>query len=228
MADLGIAFLLAPGAGAPSSHPRMRTFARLLGSIGKVQPFDYPYMIEGRGRPDPLPKLIAAHRAALAALRASHDGPIVLAGKSMGGRVGCHVALVEPVEAVICLGYPLCGAGDRSKLRDQVLLELRTPAMFVQGTRDPLCPLDASRGRAEADARALDASCRRRRRPLASRRARRRSRRSARPRRKRTIKFWSRSPASSKTRSEIVAKPAPPPSDASPGSGEYWPPPSRP
>ena len=142
----GIAFLLAPGAGAPSSHPRMRTFARLLGSIGRVEPFDYPYMIEGRKRPDPLPKLIAAHRAALASLREKHDGPIVLAGKSMGGRVGCHVALVEPVEAVICLGYPLCGAGDRSKLRDQVLLELRTPAMFVQGTRDPLCPLDLLEG----------------------------------------------------------------------------------
>ena len=105
-------------------------------------PLDYPYMIEGRKRPDPLPKLIAAHRAALAALRQSHDGPIVLAGKSMGGRVGCHVALVEPVAAVICFGYPLCGGGDRSKLRDQVLLDLRTPAMFVQGTRDPLCPLD--------------------------------------------------------------------------------------
>lgn len=142
----GIAFLLAPGAGAPSSHPRMRTFARLLGSLGRVEPFDYPYMIERRGRPDPLPKLIAAHRAALASLREKHDGPIVLAGKSMGGRVGCHVALVEPVEAVICLGYPLCGAGDRAKLRDQVLLELRTPVMFVQGTRDPLCPLDLLEG----------------------------------------------------------------------------------
>jgi uncharacterized protein len=142
----GIAFLLAPGAGAPSSHPRMRTFARLIGSIGRVDPFDYPYAIEGRGRPDPLPKLIAAHRAALAALRQSHDGPIALAGKSMGGRVGCHVALVEPVAAVICFGYPLCGAGDRSKLRDQVLLELRTPAMFVQGTRDPLCPLELLEG----------------------------------------------------------------------------------
>ena len=47
----GIAFLLAPGAGAPSSHPRMRTFARLLGSLGRVEPFDYPYMIERRGRP---------------------------------------------------------------------------------------------------------------------------------------------------------------------------------
>jgi uncharacterized protein len=142
----GPAFLLAPGAGAPSSHPRMRTFARLLGTIGPVEPFDYPYALGGRTRPDPLPKLIAAHRAALAALRAKHDGPIVLAGKSMGGRVGCHVALVDPVQAVICLGYPLCAAGDRSKLRDQVLLELKTPILFAQGTRDPLCPLDLLQG----------------------------------------------------------------------------------
>jgi uncharacterized protein len=124
----------------------MRTFARLLETIGSVHPFDYPYALEGRKRPDPLPKLIEAHRAALAALRAKHDGPIVLAGKSMGGRVGCHVVLVDPVQAVICFGYPLCGAGDRSKLRDQVLLELKTPILFVQGTRDPLCPLDLLEG----------------------------------------------------------------------------------
>ena len=146
MPDPGPAFLLAPGAGAPSSHPRMRTFARMLGTIGWVEPFDYPYALEGRRRPDPLPKLIEAHRAALAQLRESHDGPIVLAGKSMGGRVGCHVALVDPVAAVICFGYPLCAARDRSKLRDQVLLELETPAMFAQGTRDPLCPLDLLEG----------------------------------------------------------------------------------
>lgn len=146
MPDPGPAFLLAPGAGAPSSHPRMRTFARLLKSIGPVEPFDYPYALEGRKRPDPLPKLIAAHRAALAALRAKHDGPIVLAGKSMGGRVGCHVALVDKVRAVICFGYPLCGAGDRSRLRDQVLLDLKTPILFVQGTRDPLCPLELLEG----------------------------------------------------------------------------------
>src|SRR3984957_15197454 len=142
----GPVFLLAPGAGAPSSHPRMRTFARLLETIGPVEPFDYPYALAGRGRPDPLPKLIEAHRAALAALRAKHGGPIVLAGKSMGGRVGCHVALVDPVEAVICFGYPLCGAGDRSRLPDQVLLELRTPILFARGARDPLCPLDLLEG----------------------------------------------------------------------------------
>jgi predicted alpha/beta-hydrolase family hydrolase len=142
MPDPSPAFLLAPGAGAPSSHPRMQTFARMLATIGPVEPFDYPYALGGRKRPDPLPKLIAAHRGALAALRAKYDGSIVLAGKSMGGRVGCHVALVDPVQALICFGYPLCGAGDRSKLRDQVLLESKTPILFVQGTRDPLCPLD--------------------------------------------------------------------------------------
>ena len=141
-----MAFLLAPGAGAPSSHPRMQIFARLLASIGPVEPFDYLYAKEGRKRPDPPPKLIAAHKAALASFREKHDGPIVLVGKSMGGRIGCHVALTEPVAAVVCLGYPLCAAGDATKLRDQVLLELRTPAMFVQGTRDPLCPLNLLEG----------------------------------------------------------------------------------
>lgn len=120
----------------------MRRWAKLLEALGGVQTFDYPYMAEGRLRPDVLPKLIAAHKAALTSVRESHRGPIVLIGKSMGSRVGCHLALEEKVAAVVCLGYPLCGAGDRTKLRDQVLLALRTPILFVQGTRDSLCPLD--------------------------------------------------------------------------------------
>jgi hypothetical protein len=32
--------------------------------------------------------------------------------------------------------------GDRTKLRDEVLRALTTPILFVQGTRDALCPLD--------------------------------------------------------------------------------------
>lgn len=135
-------FLFAHGAGAPSSHPWMLRWAELLTTIGNVVAFDYPYLAEGRGRPDPLPKLIASHSAALERARKAHSGPIVLIGKSMGGRVGCHVALHESVEAVVCLGYPLCGGGDCTKLRDKVLIELRTPILFVQGTRDSLCPLE--------------------------------------------------------------------------------------
>jgi predicted alpha/beta-hydrolase family hydrolase len=60
----------------------------------------------------------------------------------MGGRIGCHIALEESVTGLVCLGYPLCAAGDPKRLRDKVLRDLRTPILFVQGTRDPLCPLD--------------------------------------------------------------------------------------
>jgi predicted alpha/beta-hydrolase family hydrolase len=135
-------FLFAPGAGAPSSHLWMQRWKQRLAQIGEVQTFDYDYMREGRKRPDRLPQLIAAHRQALADVRTKTSSPIILIGKSMGGRIGCHVALEEKVSGIICLGYPLCAMGDRSKLRDQVLRELRTPILFVQGTRDPLCPPD--------------------------------------------------------------------------------------
>src|SRR5256885_12428845 len=135
-------FLFAPGAGAPSSHPWMERWKQRLSQIGEVETFDYDYMREGRKRPDRLPQLIAAHRQALTEVRTKASGPILLVGKSMGGRIGCHVALEEKVDGLVCLGYPLCAMGDRSKLRDKALRDLRTPVPFVHGTRDLLCPLD--------------------------------------------------------------------------------------
>ncbi len=141
-------FLFAPGAGAPSSHPWIQSWKERLSEIGDVETFDYDYLREGRKRPDPLPKLIASHRQALAeAVRkriasGSTPAPAILIGKSMGGRMGCHLALEEKVDGLVCLGYPLCAMGDRTKLRDDVLRALTTPILFVQGTRDSLCPLD--------------------------------------------------------------------------------------
>ena len=120
----------------------MQRWKERLSAIGDVVAFDYSYMRERRKRPDPLPQLITAHREALAEARRAAPGPAFLIGKSMGGRIGCHVSLKERVSGVICLGYPLCGGGDPAKLRDKVLRELQTPILFVQGTRDSLCPLD--------------------------------------------------------------------------------------
>src|SRR5438034_6893105 len=135
--------LFAPGAGAPSSHPWMQYWKVRLSEIGDVETFDYDYMRDGRKRPDPLPKLIAAHRKVLSQARARHPaGSTILIGKSMGGRIGCHVSLEEKVSGLVCLGYPLCAMGDRTKVRDEVLGALTTPILFVQGTRDALCPLD--------------------------------------------------------------------------------------
>jgi predicted alpha/beta-hydrolase family hydrolase len=118
----------------------MQRWKERLSTIGDVEKFDYDYMREGRRRPDPLPQLIAAHRQALVETRRGRF--VILIGKSMGGRIGCHVALEENVTGVVCFGYPLCGGGDQSKLRDKVLRASRTPILFVQGTRDLLCPLD--------------------------------------------------------------------------------------
>jgi predicted alpha/beta-hydrolase family hydrolase len=121
----------------------MQNWKHRLAEIGDVEAFDYDYMCKGRKRPDRLPQLIATHREALKKAReASAPESTVLIGKSMGGRVGCHVSLEEKVDGLICLGYPLCAMGDRTKLRDEVLRALRTPILFVQGTRDSLCPLD--------------------------------------------------------------------------------------
>jgi predicted alpha/beta-hydrolase family hydrolase len=121
----------------------MQSWKERLEQIGEVATFDYPYMREKRKRPDRLPQLIAAHRQALAqARKENRHSSTILIGKSMGGRIGCHVSLEEKVDGLICLGYPLCAMGDRTKLRDEVLRALATPILFVQGTRDPLCPLD--------------------------------------------------------------------------------------
>jgi uncharacterized protein len=135
--------LFAPGAGAPSSHPWIQNWKRRLSEIGQVETFDYDYMRAGRKRPDPLPQLISAHRKALQTAREKHQpDSTLLIGKSMGGRIGCHLSLEEKVDGLVCLGYPLCAMGDRTKLRDEVLRALTTPILFVQGTRDALCPLN--------------------------------------------------------------------------------------
>jgi len=121
----------------------MQNWKRRLSEIGDVETLDYAYMRDSRKRPDPLPKLIAAHREALNDGRKQNPaGSTILIGKSMGGRVGCHLSLEEKVDGLVCLGYPLCAMGDRTKLRDEVLRALNTPILFVQGTRDALCPLD--------------------------------------------------------------------------------------
>ncbi|MFT7520620.1 MAG: putative alpha/beta-hydrolase family hydrolase [Kiritimatiellia bacterium] len=118
----------------------MVRWADRLGQLGPVTTFDYPYVQRGNRAPDRLPKLLIAHRAQLDALHPSTDDPVVLIGKSMGSRVGCHLANDTDAAGVICLGYPLRTL--KGSMRDEVLLSMTTPILFVQGTRDRLCPLD--------------------------------------------------------------------------------------
>jgi predicted alpha/beta-hydrolase family hydrolase len=131
----------------------MKDWAKRLAALGSVHPFDYAYQRAGKKSPDRPPLLVSAHRNELEQLRATHAGPIVLIGKSMGGRIGCHVAVelakegvpaAERPVALVCLGYPLVAPG--GAVRDEVLLQLETPVLFVQGTRDAMCPLERLAG----------------------------------------------------------------------------------
>jgi len=121
----------------------MLEWAERLAPLGAVERFDYPYMKGKKRAPDPQPVLIRAHLEAIDQALARHpEHDLILIGKSMGARIGCHVANDRPVTRVVCLGYPLVAPGNSAKVRDQVLLELEKPVLFVQGTRDPLCPLE--------------------------------------------------------------------------------------
>lgn len=138
--------LLAHGAGVGQDHEWMVYVRDGLAASGiPVMTFNYPYMEAGRKAPNPAKTLLACHRAALEALRL-RVADVVLAGKSMGGRMGSHVAAEgEAVAGLVFYGYPLVGVG-KSEPRDvSHLTDAGAPMLFVQGTRDRLAPIDLIR-----------------------------------------------------------------------------------
>jgi hypothetical protein len=133
--------VLAHGAGAPADSPFMARVAAGLGAAGhRVARFELPYMrrcrLDGRRRrPDAPAVLQASWREAAAAL--GEPSRLVVGGKSMGGRIASMVADELGVAGLVCLGYPFHPPASPERLRTAHLRALRTPALFVQGERDP-------------------------------------------------------------------------------------------
>jgi predicted alpha/beta-hydrolase family hydrolase len=142
------AVLLAHGAGAGQDHPWMVLMQHHLTEAGfATMTFNYAYTEAGRKAPDRLPRLIDVHMAAAARL-AEEFPDVVLAGKSMGGRVGGHVVAEHGFEAkaVVYLGYPLVALG-KSEPRDiGHLSSIDVRQLFVSGTRDRFGPRDLISG----------------------------------------------------------------------------------
>ncbi len=138
-----VGVLLAHGAGAGQRHPFVAGMRRRLGDGGlPTLSFDYPYLEAGRRGPDPAARLLACHRGALARI-AERVGRTVLVGKSMGGRIGGHLAAQDPssVDRLVFLGYPLVPLGKTEPRDNSHLEDLDLPMLFVQGERDRLGPL---------------------------------------------------------------------------------------
>ncbi len=136
------AILLAHGAGLGQHHPWMVGLReRLVNAQRTVGTFDYLYMHVGRKAPDRLPKLLDVHEAAARHLE-DRVGSLILAGKSMGGRVGSHLVAEGRFDAagLVYLGYPLVAMG-KTEPRDTTHLEtITSPQLFISGTRDRMGP----------------------------------------------------------------------------------------
>ncbi|HYN19586.1 MAG TPA: alpha/beta family hydrolase, partial [Thermoanaerobaculia bacterium] len=119
----------------------MNIVARGLAERGlRVARFEFPYMrarreAGKRGAPDREPVLRQTWLSVIAEL--GGGGRVVIGGKSMGGRIASMIADEAQVRGLVCLGYPFHPPGNPAKLRVSHLEPLRTPALIIQGTRDP-------------------------------------------------------------------------------------------
>jgi hypothetical protein len=151
--------LLAHGAGAPMDSASMNAAAMTLGAAGlRVARFEFSYMAarrtgEGRKPPPRAEKLMGEYLAAVEELAAT--GPLIIGGKSMGGRVASMVAdtllAKETISGLICLGYPFHPPDKPAQLRTKHLEGLKTPALICQGTRDEFGTRDEVRSYALSD-----------------------------------------------------------------------------
>ncbi|MGO7590918.1 alpha/beta hydrolase family protein [Rhizobium leguminosarum] len=142
--DARFTILLAHGAGAPMDSASMTAAANALAGVGfRVARFEFAYMaarrtLEGRKPPPRAETLNPEYEAAIAELGAS--GPLIIGGKSMGGRVASMIAddlhRRGKIVGLLCLGYPFHPPGRPEKLRTGHLTGLTTPALICQGTRD--------------------------------------------------------------------------------------------
>jgi predicted alpha/beta-hydrolase family hydrolase len=139
----GDALILTHGAGSDSTAPLLVALSEAFSGQGYfVLRCDLPYRQERRTGP-PFPGNAERDRAglsnAVAALRKIVTGRIFLGGHSYGGRQSTILCAAEPelASGLLLLSYPLHPPRKREQLRIQHLPHLRTPSLFVHGTRDP-------------------------------------------------------------------------------------------
>lgn len=137
--------VLGHGAGASMTSDYMVFFARELASSSRaVARFNFPYMEAGRKSPGPQTVSEDAFGAVAEHLRDElSPAKLFLGGKSYGGRIASHLAAAgTPCDGLVFLGYPLHAPGRPDRIRDAHFKDVSCPMLFVEGTRDPFCPLD--------------------------------------------------------------------------------------
>jgi len=149
---IGATLILGHGAGAGQTSPFMVSFGSGLAALGlDVITFNFPYAERGRRAPDRGPSLEACYRSVVETARAAHPSvakrPLLIGGKSMGGRIASQIAAVPANDTVktrpdldiaglVLLGYPLHPPGKPDRMRNNHLHRIGVPMLIVQGSRD--------------------------------------------------------------------------------------------
>ena len=143
--------LLTHGAGSDCRAPLLVRLARAFEDGGyTVLRYDLPYRRE-RPKGPPFPAGAARDREGIE--RAAHAarklaaGRLVLGGHSYGGRQSAMLAASRPeiADRLLLLSYPLHPPKDPANKRTAFFPDLRIPALFVHGTRDPFASLEELR-----------------------------------------------------------------------------------
>ncbi|MBN9307477.1 MAG: alpha/beta hydrolase [Devosia sp. 67-54] len=142
--DARVTLLLAHGAGAPMDSAAMTATAKALAGAGfRVARFEFGYMAArrtGTRKPPPRAETVMPEFVAAIDDLGPTNGPLIIGGKSMGGRVASMVADAEfaagRIAGLLCLGYPFHPPGRPQQLRTAHLIKLKTPTLICQGTRD--------------------------------------------------------------------------------------------
>jgi predicted alpha/beta-hydrolase family hydrolase len=137
------ALVLTHGAGSDCHAPLLLALAGAWAAAGcSVLRCDLPFRQERRAGPMSEPSKErdrAGLRNAIAVMKKRVGGRVFLGGHSYGGRQASMLCAAEPdtASALLLLSYPLHPPRRPEKLRTEHLPNLRTPSLFVHGTRDP-------------------------------------------------------------------------------------------
>jgi len=138
--------VLSHGAGSNRQAPLLIALAETFSAAGfTVLRCDLPYR-QSRPFGPPGPGDAARDRAGLKNALATMNkfcGRFFLGGHSYGGRQSSMLCAEEPnlVSALLLLSYPLHPPRKPEQQRTQHMPDLRTPTLFVSGTRDPFASI---------------------------------------------------------------------------------------
>jgi predicted alpha/beta-hydrolase family hydrolase len=133
----GLMMLGHGAAGGVNAH-NLQLAAEVALDVGLVIALvEQPYCVAGRRAPAPPAQVDAAWCAVAEHVHGGDDLPLIVGGRSFGGRVACRTAGDVGAAGVLCLAFPLHPPGRPERSRLAELTSVTVPTLVVQGDRDP-------------------------------------------------------------------------------------------